>query len=116
MDNVPKLVFSRTLDHLDWHSAKLAKQNIEKEVSALRQQPGKDIFVGSPGLIVSLTNLELIDEYQLCIHPVLAGSGMPLFKNITNKIVLKLINTKIFSNGAVIHYYEPPKENQPLRS
>lgn len=61
MDHTPKIVFSRTLKQVEWESAALAKRGLEEEVLALRQQPGKDIFVGSPGLIASLTELDLID-------------------------------------------------------
>jgi Dihydrofolate reductase len=107
IDNTPKLVFSRTLKNVDWESAKLANRDLEKEVLDLKQQPGNDVFVCSPSLIVALTKLKLIDEYQLCIHPVIAGSGLPLFKNISEKITLKLVNTKTFGGGAVILYYEP---------
>jgi len=60
-------------------------------------------------LIVALGNLELIDEYQLGIQPTVVGSGLPLFKNITDRIDLKLLKTKTFGGGAVIHYYEPAK-------
>jgi dihydrofolate reductase len=109
MDKVPKLVFSRTLKNVEWQSAKLANGEIEQEVLALKQQPGKDILVGSPGLIVSLTKLNLIDEYQLCIHPVIVGSGLPLFKDIHDRIVLKLIKTKTFGGGAEILYYKRDK-------
>jgi dihydrofolate reductase len=107
IDNTPKIVFSRTLKKVDWKSAQLAQQDLEAEVRELRQQPGKDIFVCSPSLIVGLTKLNLIDEFQLCIHPVIAGSGLPLFKNITEQITLALIKTKTFSAGAVILYYQP---------
>jgi dihydrofolate reductase len=115
MDNTPKIVFSHTLKNVDWKSAKLAERDIEDEVLKLKQQSGKDIFVGSPGLIVALTNLNLIDEYQLCIHPVIAGSGLPLFKNMNNRTILKLRKTKTFSGGAVILYYEPTKEKSMNR-
>ena len=107
MDNTSKIVFSRTLKNVDWRSAKLADLEIEVEVIELKQQMGKDIFVGSPSLIVALTKLNLINEYQLCIHPVIAGSGLPLFKNIDDRTVLKLIKIKTFNGGAVILYYEP---------
>lgn len=107
IDKTPKIVFSHTLKNVDWESAKLATQDLEQEVSELKQQSGKDVFVCSPNLIVSLTNLGLIDEYQICIHPVVAGSGLPLFKSISEKIMLKLIKTKTFNGGAVILYYEP---------
>lgn len=110
IESTPKIVFSRTLKNVDWESAKLASQDLEKEVLELKQQSGKDVFVGSPSLIVALTRLNLIDEYQLCVHPVIAGGSLPLFKNISEKITLKLIKTKIFSGGAVILYYEPISE------
>jgi dihydrofolate reductase len=113
MDNTPKIVFSHTLKNVDWQSAKLANRDIEDEVLELKQSRNggrKDIFVGSPGLIIQLMNLNLIDEIQLCIHPVIAGSGLPLFKNINDKTILKLIKTKNFSGGAVILYYEPTKK------
>ncbi|MFZ1320356.1 MAG: dihydrofolate reductase family protein [Ignavibacteria bacterium] len=110
IDRIPKIVFSRTLKNVDWESAKLASRDIEVEVLELKKQEGKDIFVGSPGLINSLTNLNLIDEYQICVHPVIAGSGLPLFKNINEKIILKLLKTKTFGNGAIILYYEPVKK------
>jgi dihydrofolate reductase len=56
---------------------------------------------------VALTKLNLIDEYQLCVHPVIAGSGLPLFKDLSEKITLKLVKTKVFGSGAVTLYYEP---------
>lgn len=110
IDKVPKLVFSHTLNNVDWETATLATQSLEEEITVLKQQPGKDIFVCSPSVIVASTQLGLIDEYQLCIHPVIAGSGLPLFKNISNKITLQLSKTKPFSSGAIIHYYKPLDE------
>ncbi|WP_298648269.1 dihydrofolate reductase family protein [uncultured Proteiniphilum sp.] len=107
MDKTPKIVFSHTLKNVDWKSTKLATRDLEEEVLELKQQSGKDIFVGSPGLIVALTKLSLIDEYQLCVHPVIVGNGLPLFKNINHRIALTLVKTKTFSGGAVILYYEP---------
>lgn len=106
IDKIPKVVFSRTLKSVDWASARLAKQDLKEEVLELRLQSGKDIFVCSPSLIVALTNLNLIDEYQLCVHPVVIGSGLPLFKNISEKMILKLVNTKTFGSGALILYYQ----------
>lgn len=109
--HVDKIVFSKTLKELAWENASLATKSLEEEVRQLKQQPGKDIFAGSPSVISALTKLNLVDEYQLCIHPVIAGSGLPLFKNISEKITLRLVNTKTFkSSGAVIHYYEPKKD------
>jgi dihydrofolate reductase len=109
IDSIPKLVFSTTLTHLNWQSARLAQHTIADEVANLKQQPGKDILVCSPSLIVAMTQLGLIDEYQLCIHPVIAGSGLPLFKNITDNIPLQLTKTKQFASGAMLLHYEPKK-------
>jgi len=110
IDNIPKIVFSRTLQHLEWKTARLAKKDIKEEVLELREQTGKSIVAGSPGLIVALAQLDLIDEYQLVLHPTILGSGLPLFKNILDRIDLKLIKTKIFGGGAIALYYEPVKK------
>ena len=109
IDNIPKIIFSRTLDSVDWKSAKLATQNIEKEILELKQQSGKDILIGSRSLILQLMKLDLIDQYQLCVHPMVAGSGLPLFEDI-ERTLFKLNKTKIFANGAVMLYYEPTKK------
>jgi dihydrofolate reductase len=109
MQNTPKILFSRTLTDVQWENSTLAKRGLKEEVLALRQQPGKDIFVGSRSLIIELTTLNLIDEYQLCVHPVIAGGGLPLFKNINNRVDLKLIKTKTLGSGAITLYYEPAK-------
>ena len=111
IDKIPKIVFSHTLKSVEWESAKLANRAIEEEVLELRQQPGRDIFVGSRSLIIQLMKLNLIDEYQLCVHPVVVGSGLPLFDNINDRTILKLIKTKTFSGGAITLYYEPTKNN-----
>lgn len=110
MDRVPKIVFSKTLKSVDWHSAELATRSPEEVVSELRTKSGKDIFVGSRSLIVQLANLNLIDEFQLCIHPVVIGKGLPLFDKINKRTVFKLLKTKTFTSGAVIHYYAPLSE------
>lgn len=115
IDNIPKIVFSHTLKNVEWESAKLANQDIEEEVLELKQQAGKDILVCSPSLIVALMKINLIDEYQLCVHPVIAGNGLPLFKNINEKITLKLVKTKIFGFGAVMLYYEPAKITDSMK-
>lgn len=107
IDKVPKIVFSHTLKNTGWDSATLSNQSIEEEVLQLKQQSGKDIFVGSRSLIIQLMNLNLIDEYQICVHPVVAGNGLPLFENISDRTIFKLIKTKTFGGGAIVLYYEP---------
>ena len=115
MDKTPKIVFSQTLKNVDWESAKLANRAIDEEVLELKQQSGKDILVGSRSLIIQLMKLNLIDELQLMVHPVIAGSGLPLFENINDRTILKLVKTKTFSGGAVTLYYEPTKEKTTNR-
>jgi len=112
MNKIPKIVFSHTLKNVEWESATLANRPIEVEVSELRQQSGKAILVGSRSIIIQLMKLNLIDEYQLCVHPVIAGNGLPLFENVNDRTVLKLIKTKIFSSGAITLYYEPAKNDK----
>ncbi len=109
MDRIPKIVFSHTLKEVDWESATLANRTLMEEVAELKQQAGKDILVGSKSLIIQLMKLNLIDELQLCVHPVIAGSGLLLFENLTDRIALKLSKTKTFGSGAVILYYEPER-------
>ena len=106
IDRIPKIVFSHKLKVTEWDSAKLADQSLEEVVSELKKQPGKDILVGCRSLIIQLMKLNLIDEYQFCVHPVVAGSGLKLFENINDRTVLKLIKTKTFTGGAVMLYYE----------
>jgi len=109
IDKIPKIVFSHTLKNVEWESAKLANRSIEEEVLELKRQRGRDILVGSRSLIIQLMKLNLIDQYQLCVHPVVVGRGLPLFENISERTILKLIKTKTFIGGAVTLYYEPTK-------
>ena len=115
IDKIPKIVFSHTLKNVEWESAKLANRAIEEEVLELKQQPGRDILVGSRSLIIQLMKLNLIDEYQLCVHPVVVGSGLPLFENINDRTILKFVKTKTFSGGAVMLYYEPTNKKTTNR-
>jgi dihydrofolate reductase len=110
IDNISKIVFSRTLKNVDWKNTKLKKEVVKEEVLELKQRAGKNILAGSPSLIVALTQLDLIDEYQLCVQPIILGRGLPLFKNVKGRINLKLLKTKPFGSGAVTLYYEPAKE------
>jgi dihydrofolate reductase len=109
IDNISKIVFSHTLKTVNWKSARVAKKDIKEEVLALRQSRNggsKDILVGSRSLIVTLLNLNLIDEFQLCVQPIILGNGLPLLKNIHNRINLTLVKTKSFSSGSIILYYK----------
>lgn len=110
IDNISKIVFSRTLKNVDWKNTKLKKEVIKEEILELKQQAGKNILVGSPSLIAGLMQLDLIDEYQLSVQPTVLGSGLPLFKNVKDRVDLKLLKTKTFGCGAITLYYESAKK------
>ena len=107
IDNISKIVYSRTLDGVDWKNTELKREIVKDEILDLKQQAGKDIVVGSPSLIVELSKLGLVDEYQLGVQPTVVGSGLALFKNISDRVDLNLLRTKTFGCGAVFLYYEP---------
>jgi dihydrofolate reductase len=108
IDKIPKIVFSHTLKNTEWDSAKLATKEIEKEVLELKQQSEscKDILVGSRSLIIQLLNLNLIDEFQICIYPMIEGKGLPLFDKIKDRTIFRLLKTKTFDSGAIVLYYK----------
>ncbi|RZJ73599.1 dihydrofolate reductase family protein [Flavobacterium sp.] len=106
MDKTPKIVFSKTMQNSDWKSASLADESLEKTVSELKQKPSKDVLVCSRSLIVQLTNLDLIDEFQLCVHPVIVGKGLPLFDEINDRTVFELLKSHTFDSGAILLFYK----------
>ena len=110
IDDISKIVYSRTLKNVDWKNTELKREIVKEEVLELKKQAGKDILVGSPSLIVALAQLELVDEYQLGVQPMVLGSGLPLFKDIKDRVDLKLLKTKTFGCGAITLYYEPTKK------
>ena len=110
INNISKIVFSRTLKNVEWKNTTLKKEIIKEEILELKEQAGKNILVGSPSLIIAFSQLDLVDEYQLGVQPTVLGSGLPLFKNIKDKIDLKFLKTKTFGCGAVMLYYEPTKK------
>jgi len=107
IDKIPKLIFSGTLNDTNWDSAKLSDRPLNENILELKEQSGKDILVGSRSLIIQLLNSNLIDELQICVHPIIEGKGLKLFDQITDRIMLKLNKTKTLSSGATILYYVP---------
>jgi dihydrofolate reductase len=97
-----KIVFSKRLTTLEWRNSRLATADAAEEIARLKQQPGKNIAVtGGATLAQSLTRMTLIDEYNLVMHPVVLGSGKPLFKDLSQPLNLKLVNARIFDSGAI---------------
>src|SRR5712692_5792865 len=111
MNNVPKIVFSKTLENVEWNNSRLVKENIAEEVSQLKQQQGRDLAIfGSANLMVSLLQMGLVDELRIMVNPVVLGNGKPLFKGIHDTLNLKLIKTRTFRSGNVLLYYQPDKK------
>ncbi|HEV8456251.1 MAG TPA: dihydrofolate reductase family protein [Gemmatimonadales bacterium] len=101
----PKVVFSTTLERVDWNS-RLVRDNIAEEVTKLKAQPGKDMNVGGPTLASTLMRLGLVDEFRPVVHPVVLGGGTPFFPALDNRIGLRLVETRTFGSGVVYLRYE----------
>ena len=108
MNNLPKVVFSRTLDRASWNNTKLVKSGIAAEIRKMKKEPGKDMVIfGSGNIISQLAHEGLIDEYQIVVHPVVLGKGRTMFDGIKKKLPLKLTRTRTFGNGNIFLCYEP---------
>jgi dihydrofolate reductase len=108
MNDLPKVVFSKTLDKVDWKNARLVKSDIADEISRLKQLPGKDMVIfGSSDLAVAVAEAGFLDEYRLLVNPVVLGAGRPMFKGLKRKLDLELLNTREFGSGVVLLTYRP---------
>lgn len=102
--NMEKIIFSKTLDKLEWQNSRLATGTPAEEIARLKQQPGKDIGVaGGASFAQSLSRDCLIDEYRLTVHPVVLGKGLPLF---AAPLKLKLVSSKAFASGVLFLVYQ----------
>ncbi len=111
MNSTPKIVFSKTLEKVNWENTRLIKDNFVKEISKLKQQAGKDMIIfGSSDLAVTFIEHGLIDEYRIMVNPIVLGGGKSLFKGVKDKLNLKLLKTKTFKSGNVLLYYQPGKK------
>jgi dihydrofolate reductase len=105
IDAAKKYVVSSTLDRVDWN-AELVRGDLEKAVQQLKQEPGKGLFVGGVMLPQALAEMRLIDEYEIVVHPRLAGHGPTLFAGLSKRIDLRLVSRVEFGSGAVAMRYE----------
>src|SRR5208283_2096585 len=107
MNNLRKIVFSRTLRELEWKNAKLAKENLAEEISKLKGMPGNDMVVlGSASIASALLEQGLVDEYRVILDPILLGGGTLLFSGITKRTKLRLCSAKPFGSGVVLLTYQ----------
>jgi dihydrofolate reductase len=107
MNNLPKVVFSQTLQKVEWKNSRLVRGNVAEEISNLKNQPGKDMVVlGSASLASWLLQLGLVDEYRIILTPVLIGAGTPLFRDVNTRLKLQLLSMRSFASGVVVLYYQ----------
>jgi dihydrofolate reductase len=109
MNQLPKVVFSRTLKNVEWQNSRLAGENVAAEIARLKRQPGKNVaLIGSADLASTFMRLGLIDEYRIFVNPVVLGRGTPMFKDSKDRTALKLLKSETLRSGVVALYYEPP--------
>ena len=105
MNDIPKVVFSKSLDRADWPDSQIARGDVADEIARLKREPGKDLIAhGGASFAQSLARHNLIDEYRLMIHPVAIGSGLPVFKDLTTPLRLELIDARTFGGTSVRVY------------
>lgn len=108
----PKIVFSKTLEKVEWNS-RLVRDNIVEEITKLKEQPGRDMDLGDPNIASTLMQLGLVDEYRLLVHPVVLGGGTPFSPSLEHKITLRLVETRTFRSGVVYLRYQSTHEVYP---
>lgn len=107
MNRAEKIVFSRTLEKASWDNTRLIRDDIETEIKKLKEIHDKNLtLLGSGSIMTQLADMDLIDEYQFMVDPVVLGNGTPIFKDIKHKLDLKLIKTRTFNSGVILLCYE----------
>jgi dihydrofolate reductase len=108
MNEIPKVVFSKTLERADWADTRIARGDLATEISELKGEPGKEMLAwGGAAFAQSLSRLGLVDEYRLVLQPVALGDGLPLFKDLSAPLRLELVDAQTYSTGAALHVYRP---------
>jgi dihydrofolate reductase len=110
MNSGQKVVFSRTLKEATWQNTKVARGDLATEVRALKAENGPDLVVlGSGSLVAQLTELGLVDEYQIVVFPIVLGEGRTLFEGVKRKVPLTRTASRTFGNGNVLLTYQPAR-------
>jgi dihydrofolate reductase len=108
MNEMAKIVFSRTLDKVSWTNTKLMKGDLATEVRELKGEEGPDmVILGSGSIVSQLVQHNLIDEYQMALSPIVLGKGRTMFEGLGEKLSLKLTRSRAFGNGTVFACYQP---------
>jgi dihydrofolate reductase len=109
IDNINKIVFSRTLEKTDWRNTTIVREINRDAIMQLKQQAGKDIILmASPGIVSEFARLNVIDEYHFVVHPIISGKGKKLFEKseLVHSLNLRLTGTRTFDSGAVALSYQ----------
>ena len=112
LEQVEKYLVSNKRKKVTWNNSKIIHENVIEEITKLKHQEGKDIAIGGPSLILSLTKAGLVDEFNFVIHPIVLGEGIRLFKDLEEIINLKLIKSDVFKSGAVSVEYKVTNKMQ----
>jgi dihydrofolate reductase len=108
MNDLPKVVFSKTLPAARWGGTRIARGDLASEIGALKNEPGGEIMAhGGAAFVQALSRVRLIDEYRLVISPVALGNGLPLFRDLPKPLQLDLIENTSFPDGTIINVYQP---------
>jgi dihydrofolate reductase len=108
MNDISKIVVSRTLERVDWANSRLIRERVAEELTAVKQRPGKDIAVfGSSDLTVSLIGLGLLDELRIMVSPTILGAGRSMYNTADRRIKLELLAARTFHSGNVLLRYRP---------
>ena len=111
LDAMLKVVFSKTLSHVDWNNSILLREIDPVEITRMKQETGRDMVIyGSASIVQTLINLDLIDRYQFLVFPIVLGSGKSLFLDISHKVKLSLVNARTYPSGVMELSYEPVYE------
>jgi dihydrofolate reductase len=111
MNEIPKVVFSKTLETADWPESRIASGDLAEEIAALKREPGNDLIAhGGANFASALSRERLVDEYRLVIHPAALGAGLPLFAGLAEPLHLELVEAHAYPTGAAIHVYRPRSE------
>jgi dihydrofolate reductase len=108
MNEIPKVVFSKTLQHADWPETRIAGGDLGDEIRRLKEKPGNDLIAyGGATFAQALSRVALVDEYRLMIQPAALGAGLPLFKDLDAPLHLELVDATTYATGVAIHVYRP---------
>jgi dihydrofolate reductase len=111
MNELPKVVFSKTLENADWKGSRIARGDLAAEIASLRAEAGGDIIAwGGASFLQGLARAGLVDEYRLVINPIALGRGLPLFKDLPAALRLTLVQATTYDDGAALHVYRPAAE------